>query len=238
MRANINNMFDFNNKCNCLECFKKTPLFYQLSEEELHIINRNRYEARYKAGETIFKQGTAMTHLMSFRKGLAKVYIEGINNRNLIMQFIQPTELLGGPGLKTDNRYHYSVVAIEDSEACFVEIKDFEEVLLRNNEFALQLVAKNNRQSIYNFGRFISLTQKQMPGRIADALLYISQEIYKSTDFESKISRQDIAELTALTKESAIRILKQFKNDKIIEVEGNHFKIIDLEELKRISKTG
>jgi CRP-like cAMP-binding protein len=231
-------MFDFDNKCNCLECFKKTPLFYQLTDEELHIINRNRFEANYKAGETIFKQGTAMTHLMSFRKGLAKVYIEGVNNRNLIMQFILPTNLLGGPGFKTDNRYHYTIVAVEDSEACFIDIKDFEEVLLRNNEFALLLIAKNNKQSIYNFGRFISLTQKQMPGRIADALLYISQEVYKSNDFETRISRQDIADLTALTKESTIRILKQFKNDKIIEVDGNHFRILDLEELKRISLTG
>lgn len=231
-------MFDYDNKCNCLNCIKKTPIFNKLSEEELHLLNKNRFEAQYKAGETIFKQGTAMTHLMSFRSGMAKVYIEGINNRNLIIQFLVPTNLVGGPGFKTDNRYHYTVVVIEDAEACFINIQDFEEILSNNNEFAVDLVIKNNNQSIYNFNRFISLTQKQMPGRIADALLYIANDIYKSDNFVTKISRQDIADLTAMTKESAIRILKQFKDDRIIELEGNHFKILNPEELNRISRTG
>ena len=83
----------------------------------------------------------------------------------------------------------------------------------------------------------MSLTHKQMHGRIADSLLYLSK-IYNNNSFETALSRQDIADLSAMTKESAIRICKKFKMDGIIDYNANKFKILNEKALKQISKTG
>ena len=82
-------MQGFENGLRCLECkhcFKKSDLFKLLSEEELESLNDVRMEARYKAGEVIYKQGTPLTHLVIIHTGLAKIYIEGAKGRDLIFK--------------------------------------------------------------------------------------------------------------------------------------------------------
>lgn len=231
-------MSDSTNICTCQDCLRRTSIFSHLKEEELSAFNASRYETRYKAGEIIFKQGTAITHIMSFTNGLAKVYIEGYNNRDLILQLIKPGSLIGGPGVLVDNMHHFSVSAITDCTACFIDINEYKKALNFNTEFALASLKSINVQNIKNFTKFISLTQKQMQGRIADAILYLSEEIFTAEKFDMTISRQDLADLTAMSKESAIRILKEFKDDKIINLTQNKLEITNVEKLKRFSEIG
>ena len=92
--------------------------------------------------------------------------------------------------------------------------------------------------TIFNFDQILSLTQKQMHGRIADVLFYLSDKIYCNNPFDMTISRQDLADLSAMSKESAIRILKEFKEEGILTTEGNSINILKPELLKQISETG
>jgi len=84
----------------------------------------------------------------------------------------------------------------------------------------------------------LELTQKQMPGRVAGSLLYLAEEIYNTNDMMLDISRQDLAELSGMTKESAIRILKEFKDAGYISLDAQHFTIHDSENLEKISQNG
>ena len=84
----------------------------------------------------------------------------------------------------------------------------------------------------------MNLTHKQMHGRIADTLIYLSKEIYKSSTFETPLNRQDIADMSAMTKESAIRILKELKDDNIIDFTTSGFTILNEPSLLQISITG
>lgn len=224
--------------CNCLDCVKKSPVFRHLSEDELKMINESRFDAKYYSGEIIFKQGTAMTHLMSFTSGMAKVYIEGYNNRNIILKIIGPGEFVGGPGLYTDYRHHFTVRAIEDCSACFIDIQVFNQIVNLNPNFASDIYKNSNLNTLNNFQKFISLTQKQMSGRVADAILYLYQDIYKINPFRMTISRQELADMTALSKESAIRILKQFKDDRIIQISNDQIEILNLPALQEVSRVG
>jgi CRP/FNR family transcriptional regulator len=225
-------------KCNCLQCIRKSSIFSYLTDEQLVRFNENRYETKYNSGEIIFKQGTAMTHMMSFTSGLAKIYIEGFNQRNIILRLIVPGEFLGGPGMYTDFKHHFTVRAIEDSTACFIDVKIYQEIMNENPVFAMQSHKASNMGILQNFQKFISLTQKQMPGRIADAILYLYNEIYRTNPFRLTLSRQELGDMTALSKESSIRILKQFKDEGIIKVEGDLLEILDMEGLLEISRIG
>ena len=75
---------------NCFECALKSPLCDILNSEELEILNSNRYEIFFKAGETIRKQGTFMSHVISIQSGQCKMYLEGLSNKNIIIRIIQP----------------------------------------------------------------------------------------------------------------------------------------------------
>ncbi len=223
---------------NCAECNKKSELFKLLNEEEANILNNERYEVHFKAGENIIKQGTILTHITNIITGFAKIYIEGYFDKNLLLNFAGPYTLLGGPGLYTDNRNHYTITALEDTTVCFINTEYFKKVLELNSEFSRKFISYLNQKTIYSFEKMISLTQKQMHGRMADALLMLSEKIYKETKFEIPLSRQDLADMTAMSKDSAIRVLKEFEKDGIASFEGRKININHIEALRELSSRG
>lgn len=220
----------------CTICDQKSELFRILNEEETKILNEERYEVHFKAGENIVKQGTILTHITNLIKGFAKVYIEGHSGKNLLLNFAGPHTLLGGPGLFTDNRNHYTITALQDTMICFINAENFKKVMSMNSDFSREFISFLNYKTIFCFEKMISLTQKQMHGRMADALLMLSQDVYKSTDFEIPLSRQDLADMTAMSKDSAIRVLKEFEKDGIAHVNGRTVHINQMDALKDLSE--
>jgi CRP/FNR family transcriptional regulator len=220
----------------CTDCNKKSELFQLLNEEESSILNNERYEVHFKAGENIVKQGTILTHITNIISGFAKVYIEGYSGRNLLLNFAGSFTLLGGPGLYTDNRNHYTITALEETMVCFIDVNNFKRVMEMNPRFSSTFISYLNQKTISSFEKMISLTQKQMHGRMADALLILSQNIYKKTNFEIPLSRQDLADMTAMSKDSAIRVLKEFEKDGIASFQGRRVKINQIEALRELSE--
>jgi CRP/FNR family transcriptional regulator, polysaccharide utilization system transcription regulator len=222
----------------CGDCLTKLPIFNSLTEEQFDLVNQARCRVRFRPGETIFKQGTAMTHIIIVNEGLVKIYIEGINNRNLILRFARPLTLIGGPGFFTDFKNHITTMAVEETAACFIDVNTLTELIKENKDFALNLFKWVNQHTLLNYYKFIELTQKGMHGRVAGALLYMHNEIFTDREKGIRVNRQDLADLTAMSKESAIRILKEFKDDNTISVEGNVIILNDLAKLSDIGMKG
>jgi CRP/FNR family transcriptional regulator len=219
---------------NCNFCSMKSPMFELLTRDELDLITETKKRVLFKSGETIVKQGAPLSHVISFTSGLAKVYIEGSGNRNLILQFVKPTQFLGSPGIYVDSIHYFSVVAVRDSSVCFIDIEVFKKIIRENSDFAEAFMKDVSSNGIFNYERFISLTHKNMPGRIADGLIYLCENIF-SKDGLISISKQDLAEFTGMSKDSVIRTIKELANDGILEVGSNGIKIINMARLTKIS---
>ena len=222
----------------CNQCKKRIEVFKVLREEDFKIIEETRYDVLYHAGETIFKQGTSFTHTICILEGLIKVYLETRKRKNFILSLIGPGEMLGSPGMFTDNMHHFSVVAVEDTLACHVERQAIEEVIRTNVLFAIEMQKKSNMRDIRHYRKFRTLAQKQMPGRVAEVILYLSDTIYKSNPYTLSITRQDMADMASITKEGTIRILKDFKDAGLISLTGNELKILNEKALINISENG
>jgi CRP-like cAMP-binding protein len=220
----------------CIDCSMKSPLFNFLSEEELQLVTRTKKHVFFKAGEIIAKQGVPMSHVISFNQGLAKVYIEGSNDRNFILQFIKPTQFLGGPGIFVDQIHYFSVAAIHDSAVCFIDIDVFKKILRQNINFNEAFMENQSKSTIYNYDRFISLNHKNMHGRIVDALIYLHKNIFNDDKNRIDISRQDLAELTGMSKDSVIRTLKELCEDNLLKSDSQFIYILDMNKLERISE--
>lgn len=238
----VNSFFMLNRKSehclSCELCNKRSPLFNFLSKDELAMVNEGRFEVNFNVGENIVKQGTTATHMISLTSGMAKLLLEGIDKKNLILDIITPWKSFGGPGLFTDSRYHYSVTAITECSACFLPSENVRKVIRVNPDFAMGIIKHCNMNSASNFERLISLTQKQMPGRLADTLIYLSEKVFNSTSFTLNLTRLEIGEMSNMTKESTTRILKEFEAEGIIMVNGKSIEILDMKRIKEISLRG
>lgn len=223
---------------NCANCLSRADIFSCLNMEELNELSCSRAQVHFKAGELIYKQGTPSENIACLTSGKIKLYIEGFDDKNLVIGIVKPVDYIFGPGVYVDNRHHYSAMAIEDSTACVFSAELFKKFIRCNSNFAEAFIKKVSELSIYNFNQIISLSQKQMPGRIADVVLMLSERVYESNPFTTTLSRQDIADMSGMSKESAIRILKEFKDEGILSVDGNMFQILNRDYLYKISQTG
>ncbi|MCK5699521.1 MAG: Crp/Fnr family transcriptional regulator [Cyclobacteriaceae bacterium] len=227
-----------NQSTSCLNCKAKSHLFRLLSNEELNQVNENRCQVKYKAGETIRKQGANLSAVISVTEGLCKMYIEGVESRNVILRLIKPTSFIGGPGLYFDFKHHFTVSAIIDKTVCFIDTKIFKLIMERNTEFANEFIQDMSKNMISIYSRIISLTQKQMAGRVADAIVYFSDDIFESRAFDLPLTKQEIADFTKMSRDNVVRIMKSFDNENIIKQSRHSIEIIDYEKLLRISSTG
>ena len=222
----------------CLNCSCKSTLFSLLTHDELDLVEKNRLNVVFKQGETIRKQGTQMTHVISVNSGMAKLYLEGIENRNAILRIVRPTNFIGGPGIYLDQMHHYTVMALMESSVCFIELNVFKEVIRRNNRFAEEFMKDFSRNTLNVYNRLIYLTQKQMPGRMADSLLYLFEDIFYADHFPMLLNKQDLADLSAMSRDSAVKILRSFEHDGIIEFNEKELRLLDRDSLRRISRIG
>jgi CRP/FNR family transcriptional regulator len=72
---------------------------------------------------------------------------------------------------------------------------------------------------------------------MAESIIYLTDQIFMNGSIKN-VSKQDLAELTAMTKESAIRVLKEFKEDGIIEIVDHKINILDRKALEQVARHG
>lgn len=225
--------------CNA-SCFteNETNIFKPLSEKQLHFLVDKKQQINYKTKETIIKQNTSSTFVICMRAGLAKVYIEGDRGKNLIVKIIGKGDFISGGGLFNGNVQHFTISAISPVTCCLIDASKLTNLFTENNQFAVELLRNHTKQNNYLLTKMVSLTQKYMPGRVAETLLYLKNEIYKKPKFKVDLSRQELAEMSNMTKESLVRILHQFKDSQLIKTQGSEIDILDESSLTQISKNG
>ena len=222
----------------CEECNNRFPLFASLTKDEQKLLNKDRYSVRFHAGEVILKQGTRVDYQVSVIDGFAKMYIEGYQNRNLILDFLRPMKLISSTGIQSNSKLRFNVVAIRETLVCFIDLNNFKSVLASNSTFSEQFLIHCSMNYQAALDRMVGLSQKQMHGRVADTLIYLSKDIYNSSTIGDEITRQDIAEYSSMTKDSAIRVLKEFERDQIIRLKGRQIEVLDSNRLDKISDKG
>lgn len=231
----------------CTICIKKSDIFQCLSDDELGLINANKKCTNYKKGNLIISQGAEASDVMALTGGRAKIFIEGQNQKKLILGFLRPTEFFGSHGLYADDIHHYNVVAMEPSTVCVIDKVVFKHLIKTNPDFSEGFIKHICRNSVSNFQRNISLTQKQMPGRIADSFLYLYNsnlewiEEQKNADITSNlinISKSDLADLSNIAKDNVTRLLKHFEIEGVINIKGTAIELLNISKLKELSRFG
>ncbi|MFC2136643.1 Crp/Fnr family transcriptional regulator [Bacteroidota bacterium] len=214
------------------------PTFNVLSDEEIEMINESSYYVPYKKGDIIFRQNTPTSHIMYIKSGLVKIYKEGRNKKIIILKISKENQFIGLLSIFGENLFQYSATALEDTEIFYVDIGVFKNLIKQNGGYAIHLMKQLSLDGLHIFEKLINLSHKQLPGRIAEIILYFAEEIFKNPVFEFPLTRQELAELASTTKESLIRTLSEFKNDKIIDLDGRKVEIKSNDIIKILSKLG
>ncbi|RPH32638.1 MAG: Crp/Fnr family transcriptional regulator [Bacteroidales bacterium] len=222
----------------CRACMHRWENFKTLTDEQKQLISEHRYEANFKPGEIIFKKGSPTSSVIFLVSGMAKVFLEGLDGKNIIISIAKPGMMISGPGTYGDLRHHFTLTALTNVKACFIDMLVMKQLVHLNSSYAEGLISDISKKSLLMYYKLIGLTQKKMPGRLADAILYLANQIYESDEFDIILNRQELGEFTNMAKESVIRILKDFEDDGLITSNCSRIKILDKPKLQRVSENG
>ncbi|MCK5822265.1 MAG: Crp/Fnr family transcriptional regulator [Bacteroidales bacterium] len=231
-------MNDLQEGFTCSECIEKCSLFKALTKDELEEVYEHRYDTTFRSGEVIAKQGSPISHIVSLSTGLAKLVLETPGKPDILLTVVKPTTLITSPGMFLDNRYHFSIVSIKETKACFISMTIIRQLFERNHEFAKRFHRSIGERSIMLYNRFRNIIHKNMAGRIADSILFLHKEIYGELNFKIDLNRSELAEYSNMTKESVSRILKELKDEGIFDLTSDHATILNLDRLEQIAKNG
>lgn len=233
-----------NNQTNKIKSEPKTTKFdkkllewlkkFHLTDDDMK--NLLKYPVKFKKGETIGKQGALTSYFLLLAEGMTKSYIE-THNRYFSFMITKPFDFIGLSSL-FGNNYYFSTQALTNSLVYLIDKQTVISILHQNQFFTIALVKWYCDSYKILFTKLNSLANKQAVGRIAETLLYLSEEIFESNIIPSIISRKDIAALAGISTENSVRILSEFKNDGIINITSTHIEIIKNNFLRNFSIVG
>lgn len=191
----------------------------------------------FKKGETIGKQGAFTSYFLLVASGMTKSYIEGTGSRSYAFMMNMPFEFIGISSL-FGNNFYFSTTAVVHSTVFLIEKEIFMHLMNSNQRFNIGIQKWYCDSYRILFQKLSSLALKQAMGRMAETLLYLVQDVCKGTVIPSCISRKDIAELSGMSNENAVRILSEFKGDGLVRDTSSGLEVINPELLHTISITG
>lgn len=225
-------------KCICESCEFRDIVFSSLDEASIQRLCNNKEERSFRKGDVIHQEGDRITYFKYLKSGLVKLYRKSSSGEEQVVTITRPFEFVSNISVFSEERYSYSVAAVEDSIVCMIRLDFIKELAFQNAVFAMGLLSKVAKANEKIITQTLDIRQKNLVGRVAYVLLYFSKEIYRTRIFDLPVSRKEIADYIGMSTANVIRTLSDFRRDGIMRVYGKTIEITDFERLERLSKIG
>lgn len=218
---------------------KSGSVLTSLPEEELETLSANMSEENYQKGQNIFREGGYPTGIFFIKEGKVKKYKVDKEGREQIIYVANTGELIGYHALLAEERYPDNAATLEESRIAFIPKEDFLQVL-NSSKVLPQRLLKTLSHEFSVFANSLALfAQRSVRERFAMQLV-LMREKYKQNftpgmEVEINMSRDDLASLVGTARENILRILKDFKEEGILETKGRKIIIKDVHKLLRVA---
>lgn len=226
------------NSSACNKCVFRSLLFDNLSDDELIDLNLNKIERKFYKKERVVEQGEPIREFLYLKEGLIKLVKKDGMKKDHIISIAKPLNFIGFLSVFSNDKYQYSINAIEDSVLCFINLDVLKNTIKNNGIFALEVLEKISKISDEIIQFRMMIDRRQLRGRIAYILVMFAKQVYFNSRFELPLSRKEIAELIDMSTENVIRILSEFRRDGIIRIDGSMIDILNMGQLERICRFG
>ncbi len=224
--------------CICASCDFRDVVFAYLDENFVEEICDHKVEQFFRKGEIINHEGEKISTFKYLQSGLVKLFRRTTGGDEQVITITRPFEFVSNMSIFSEDRYQYSVAALEDSIVCTIQLDFIKKMFLENGAFAMGLLTKISAINDKIITQTLDIRQKNLVGRVAYVLLYFTREIYNSRVFDLPVSRKEIADYIGMSTANVIRTLSDFKKEGIIRVFGKTIEVVEINKLEVISKRG
>lgn len=221
-----------------IEILASVPVFRGLPAEQLEGLTAISVDKTTRRGESIFMEGDEGDGFYVLIAGRVKIFKISPEGKEQILHIFGPGEPFGEVPVFAGERFPANAEAMEESRLFFFPRKAFVGLIDRNPSLALNMLAILSKR-LRRFTHLIDdLSLKEVPGRLAAYLLYLSERDRGSRFLKLTITKGQLASLLGTIPETLSRILKKMNAQGLIETEGPRITILDREGLEDLVETG
>lgn len=220
----------------CKTCTEKDKsVFCDLKDNHLKEIDRAKTANRYKPHQIIFYEGNNPFGVYCIQSGKIKIYKMDAQGKQQIVRLAGPGDIIGYRCLLSGEAYSATAESIEEAVVCFIDKKTFLDTIEGHPQTAMQIMQRLASDLRRAEDQVANLVHKNVRERLAELLLVFRTKYGKKTDkgieLEISLTREEMAELIGTTQESVIRLISEFKDDALIEVQGRHITLLNINKL-------
>ena len=221
----------------CETCLKANSIFKHLNQKELELLNSVKGINSYKKGNIIYHEGNRINGFYCVNKGIVKIFKTGFDGKEQIIRFAKPGHIIGYRSILSAESACTSAKVMEDSQLCFIPGETLVDLVKSNGEFSIALM-RLTCSELGEANSFITdIAQKTVRERLAEVILSIQDDF--GTDEKGflgiSLTREELSNMIGTATESVIRLLSEFKNDKLVEIQGRKIKVIDQTALQKVA---
>jgi len=222
----------------CDKCALETnSLFRHLSKDELVKINFEKDFRHYRRGDVLYQEGNRINGFYCINSGIIKVFKTGLDGKEHIIRFAKKGDIIAYRSVISNESACTTAEVIEDSHVCFIPSEVLFLFVKSNSAFSFELMKLTCHELEEANSYITDIAQKTVRERLAEVLLHLEREFGLDEQNHLKISltREELANIVGTATESVIRLLSEFKGDKLIELQGRKIKVLDIKGLEKIS---
>ena len=194
-----------------------------LTEEQQALCNQQLTIRTFKKNEVVYAEGETPAFLFCLIAGKVKIFKSGVSKRSQIVRVIRPVDYFGYRAAFANQKYVTAAAAFEPSTIALLPMEIIVRMVAQNTRLAWFFLQRLSVGLGMADERMVSLTQKHIQGRLAEALLFLKDSYGLEEDgctLSIYLSREDMANLSNMTTANAIRTLSAFAQEKIIAIDG------------------
>ncbi|MBS1589319.1 MAG: response regulator [Bacteroidetes bacterium] len=204
-------------------------------DELLHELAKERSVNHYKKKQIIYAEGNHPVRLFYIEKGKIKTYKTNDDGKEFVMGLYNEGDFFGYLALLEGTPYKETAEALEETEIAVIPKEEFDKLVSSNREVMqkfIQLLAKNVTEKEH---QLLSIAYNSLRKKVADALVALNKK-YKThnENYVIDISRENLATIAGTAKESLIRTLSDFKEEKLIDIRGGDIVILNEKKLENL----
>jgi CRP-like cAMP-binding protein len=221
-----------------LEIIAAIPLFDGLPQDQLEALAEIVRSKRFNKGEIIFSEGDEADGFYVVVEGVVKIFKLSVEGKEQILHIFEQGEPFGEVPVFAGEHFPAHAEAISESRLLFLPRDAFIDLIRQNPSLALNMLATLSMRLRQFTVKIEHLSLKEVPGRLAAYLLFLSDEKRGEGSVDLSISKQQLASLLGTIPETLSRILARMTKEGLIEMDGRHITIKNRAGLEELAETG
>jgi CRP-like cAMP-binding protein len=159
-----------------------------------------------------------------------------MDGKEQIIRFAKQGDIIGYRSILSNELACTTAKIIEDAILCYVSGDTLISLVKNNGNFSMEVMKLTCKELGEANAYITDIAQKTVRERLAEVLVHLidSFGLDEHNTLQISLTREELANIVGTATESVIRLLSEFKNDRLIELNGRKIKILDIKSLTKI----